>query len=131
MVHIPRLMLSNIHSNRTHASKHLPSTKCCKRHLPSPWRVAKFSTRDARRTWIPMQWSHAPRIGERGHPRGFQDSGEQRRSPNFKLGFPSFLSCGAPLLTFHQISSKSRRPMASYNRCPSHRQSNIKGMRLA
>jgi hypothetical protein len=37
-----------------------------------------------------MQWSHAPRIGERGHPRGFQDSGEQRRSPNFKLGFRLF-----------------------------------------
>jgi hypothetical protein len=55
-----------------------------------PLESCKFSTRDARRAWIPMQWSHASRIGERGHPRGFQDSGEQRRSPNFKLVFSSF-----------------------------------------
>lgn len=50
---------------------------------------------------IPMH--HAP--GERGHPRGFQDSRQQRRSPNVKLGF-SFPWRGASLLHINIIPSQ-------------------------
>lgn len=45
-----------------------------------PLDSAKFSTRDAHRARIPMQWSHAQRIGERGYPRGFQDSANAEKS---------------------------------------------------